>query len=289
MMRFVAACAVVVVAVAGCTSSGRRSLLTGSGTPRTPYRGPLHVPIVAAGDNASVLDRSGAAGRALECRYPPYGGGQGVYHDGLIDVESTFVDAADEFIGPDNGGATLPSTGYRVERRVGDRVLLSFDVRGRTKVAIILRDGITDYRDAVGWGVETWAACDPAEYPADTVADLGIGVWHDADGRPVPIARVESFPGRAFCDYSDVDFVQIGNDRRAIDYVRDPQGQLTKYLRVPYDGDARLPADAINTGFHRGGRGLWFGPDTRAVYLVSDSGQRQVERWPAPKPGFGCG
>lgn len=285
----IAGLAVVAATVAGCTSSGHHELLTASGPPGKPYNGPLHVPIGSTKDTASVLDRSGAAGRVLDCRYPPYGGGQGVYDDGLTDVESSYVDAAEEFIGPNNDGGTLPSTGYRVERSAGNRVLLTFDVRGRTKVAIILRNGITDYRDEVGWGVETWAACDPAEFPAATIAALDLGVWQDRGGRPAPLARVESYPGQGWCDYAGVTFVQTGGYPHEQVYVRDTDHQLTRYLRLAYDGDAALPPAAVDSGYHRDGRELWFGADDTAVYLVSLTDKTDVERWPAVKPGVGCG
>lgn len=280
---------VVAAALAGCTSSEHHDLLIASGPAGKPYNGPLYLPIVSAKDTAPVLDRSGAAGRALDCRYPPYGGGQGVYDDGLTDVGSTYVDAAEEFIGPNNDGGTLPSTGYRIERTTGNRVLLSFDVHRRTKVAIILRNGITDYRNEVGWGVETWAACDPAEYPAETIADLGLGVWQDSRGQPAPIARVESFPGQGWCDYAGVSFVQTGRYPHEQIYVRDTNRRLTRYLRVAYDGEASLPQTAVDSGYHRDGRELWFGPDNSAVYLVSMTDGTDIERWPAVKSGVGCG
>lgn len=54
-----------------------------------------------------------------------------------------------------------PDYGYRVERREGDRVLFSFDVRGRTKVAVVVAK---DQPHRPGWGPETSASCDPSEW-----------------------------------------------------------------------------------------------------------------------------
>jgi hypothetical protein len=286
-----AALGVVVALIAGCASSAApsRPLLT-TGTAGGPvYRGPLYVPVVSSAHDATVLDRSGAAGRALECNGKPYAGGTGTYDDGLNEVRPSYVDAVKQFIGPLNDGGLLPPSGYRVERTAGSRVLLSFDVHDRTKAAIIAREGIRDYLHHVGWGVETWAVCDPAEYPAQVTDELGIGVWQDEQGRPVPISLVESFPGHDFCDYPGTEYLQTGGPQHPTGYVRDPHGDLTDYLRVPYDGSAALPHDAEDSGFHRGGRELWFGRQRAAVYLVSLRSPADVERWGAFKRSFGCG
>ncbi|MER6458536.1 hypothetical protein ABT270_38945 [Streptomyces sp900105245] len=57
-----------------------------------------------------------------------------------------------------------PDHGYRAERREADRALYSVDVKGRTKVAVVVAK---DQKDRPGWGPpETNAACDPAELPA---------------------------------------------------------------------------------------------------------------------------
>ena len=281
--------AVVATTLAGCTSSGHHELLIASGSPGKPYNGPLYVPIVSTNPYAPVLDRSGAAGRALDCIYRPYAGGRGAYHDGLLEVAATYVRAAEAFMTPNSGAFTLPPDGYRVARHAGNRVLLSYDVRGRIKAAIILRDGITDYQQHTGWGVETWAVCDPAEYPAELTDALGIGVWQDRRGRRVPVTQVESFPGDDFCDYSGVDYLQTGRYPREEFYVHDADGQLTRYLTLPYDDSSTLPEDAIDTGFHRDGRELWFPPDRAAAYLVSQSDANDVQRWPGFKHTFGCG
>ena len=97
----------------------------------------------------------------------------------------------------------LPDDGYRVERVDGDRVLLSYDVGDRTRVAAVVRDGITDYNDDTGWGVESWSSCDPVELGADVAEDLGFELWTDAEGDPVPTSDVTSFPGPEHCDWQD--------------------------------------------------------------------------------------
>jgi hypothetical protein len=61
-------------------------------------------------------------------------------------------------------------------------VLLSYDVGGRTKVAFVVSEDVKDFNGDTGWGVETWAECDPSELPASVTDDLDIDVWEDASG-----------------------------------------------------------------------------------------------------------
>ncbi|MFF7970081.1 hypothetical protein [Streptomyces sp. NPDC007905] len=63
-----------------------------------------------------------------------------------------------------------PDRGYRVERQEADRVLYSFDVKGRPKVAVVVAK---DQKHRPGWGPETNASCDPAELPARYAAAQG--------------------------------------------------------------------------------------------------------------------
>ena len=95
-------------------------------------------------------------------------------------------------------GASMPGPddGYVVERVEGDRVLLSYDVDGLTKVAVIAADGIKDWNDDDGWGVESWGQCDPAELPAAVTDELG---HHRVAGRrrPPGADRQAELGGRA--------------------------------------------------------------------------------------------
>lgn len=62
-------------------------------------------------------------------------------------------------------------------------------------------------------------------------------------------------------------------------FVRDPEGTFAGMTGDRFDARADLPADAVNTGFHRGVWELWVSPshgDT-AVFLVNGD---RVERWP---------
>ncbi|MER6433354.1 hypothetical protein ABT272_37360 [Streptomyces sp900105245] len=99
-----------------------------------------------------------------------------------------------------------PDHGYRAERREADRALYSADVKGRTKVAVVVAK---DQNDRPGWGPpETNAACDPAELPAAQ----GWEVW--TDGARVPVSRLESSASSPWAGGRT--------------YVRDPEGVLAR-------------------------------------------------------------
>src|SRR5687767_5160411 len=116
-----------------------------------PYDGPMYVEPDFS-DRAAALERSGAAGRALECEGQPYEGGGGDYVDGVL--ETVKSDARESLENNQNEAGLLdvPRDGFVVERVDADRVLFSFDVDERTKVAFIAADGIRDHDDDVGWG-----------------------------------------------------------------------------------------------------------------------------------------
>jgi hypothetical protein len=182
----------------------------------------------------------------------------------------------------------LPDDEYRVEREDGGRVLLSYDVDGRTKVAVIAADDVRDWDGDEGWGVETWAQCDPAELPAPATDELGIGVWHTAGGDPVPVTRIRSDAGPEHCDWQDITFLTLGSGEQERQFLRDTTGELQRSLTTTYDGRAVLPQDATDTGFERNGRHLWLDPDGTAAYLVRTDDPTDVERWPAEKEPIGC-
>jgi len=235
-------------------------------------------------DRASVEERSGAAGLALECTYPPYQGGSGSYDSGLESVQGSPGEALGDWL--EQEGVDLPDQGYVLEREDDGRALMSFDVDGRTKVAVIAADDVRDWDDNVGWGVESWASCDPAELGDDFVSNYGVQVWTDADGSPVPVSMVQSFPGPEHCDWQDITFLYVGPERSADQYLRDTTGELGEALRTTYADNVALPKDARDTGWHRDGQELWLEPGhPDAAYLVALDDPHQVERWPAAKAG----
>jgi hypothetical protein len=260
----------------GCASGGDdQSAVDGGRSTATPYEGPLN---------------SKAAVKALECDgEQPFFRALGSYDSGLETVQPSADKAFDNYVAESGIGFRAPVKGYRVEREDAGRALISYDVRDRTKVAVVLADGIGDWNGDVGWGVVAWALCDPAEFPGEVTDKLNIGVWQDASGRRVPVARVRSFRGAAHCSWTAITFLLIGpDDRRADWYVRSATDEFPDYLRGEFDPAATLPDDATFTGWSRGGRRLWLGRDKEAAFLVDVDDPSSVERWPAAKEPILC-
>ncbi|MFF9086252.1 hypothetical protein ACF1BE_07560 [Streptomyces sp. NPDC014991] len=271
--------ALTAVSAAGC-DDGPPPLLAVKGTPpASPYSGPLYVPTRntdGTGPHALRL-ASGAAGRALEC--------DGEIFDGSGPDAWSAADGGDT---PEEGLARYfdmaqpqdPDGGYRVERRSADRVLYSYDVAGRTKVAVVVA---RDQKDRPGWGPETNASCDPAELPARYAAAWGWEVWTDGHGRRLPVTRISGSAGSGHCGWQSAHFLRL-DDRT---YVRDPGGVLGRdgLLRAPYRGDVRMPATAHDTGYHHRDRRLWLTDDRNTAYVSTSHG---VEAWPRAKERTGC-
>lgn len=256
----------------------------------TPYDGPMYVEL-DYGDRAGAVEASGAAGLALECEGTPRRGGGADYDDGLLEVQDSPEEALDNWL--DNEWVYVPESGYRIERVDDGRALLSWDVDDRTRVAVIVKEAVTDYLDDTGWGVEAWASCDPAELGADVAEKLGVEIWTDADGDPVPTTEIMSWPGPEHCDWQDVTFVRIGYatdiDEKYDEYLSaDDDGQLADDLTTAPGDTSALPADATDTGWRRDGRELWLGATPKAAYLVSVDDPDDVELWPAAKEPIGC-
>ncbi|MEV1008085.1 hypothetical protein [Streptomyces sp. NPDC049881] len=276
--------ALVAVLAVGC--GGRDDGLVVEGeAPAAPYAGPLWVepqdPSAFEEDSVEAAEAdAGAAALALECDGAfSQGGGADVWSEG---------DGGDD---PEGGLRAyfaieqpgLPEEGYRVEREDDGRVLFSLDVGGETKVAVIVAE---DGEGRPGWGPETAAACDPAELPEEWADEQGYEFWTDADGGRVPVSEISSSEGSAHCDWQAADFLEIGRDADRALYARDPEGVLPGgMLAAPYDGDAALPADARDTGWHLGDRRLSLAADGATAYVRTPEG---VEAWPLVVPGMGC-
>ncbi|MFI0941389.1 hypothetical protein [Streptomyces sp. NPDC021020] len=277
-----AAAAVALAATAsGCGGGGSGPVVDGTAPP-VPYAGPLHIATrEATGDDpAALLAASGAAGRALECTSRIYAGGSsGAWSEG--DGGSTPEEGLTAYF--DMEEPDVPRTGYRVERRDADRVLFSYDVGLRTKVAVVVAK---DQPGRPGWGPETSASCDPAELPASFTDRGPYQIWTDGHGARVPVTTLNTTEGPAHCGWQQARFLELGAATGSREYARDPHGVLPPgSLAAPYDPDAALPADARDTGYHRKGEELWTTPDTSRVYVRTSHG---VEAWPAVTPGHGC-
>ncbi|MFJ9817608.1 hypothetical protein ACIRU3_20515 [Streptomyces sp. NPDC101151] len=275
----VAVAVLAAVTVVGC-DDGTGVRVTVEGTaPATPYSGPLYVPTRAVDDNSppSLRLASGAAGRALECDGEIFEGG-GPDGWGKSDGGETPEEGLKLYF--DMFRPVQPDHGYRVERRETDRVLYSFDVRGRTKVAVVVAK---DRKGRPGWGPETNASCDPAELPGSSTAAEGWEVWRDRDGKRVPVSRLSSSTGPEHCNWQSAHFLDMG-DRS---YVRDPDGVLggEGLLEAPYRKQVRMPAGAHDTGYHYRDWRLWLTDDKDTAYVRTSEG---VEAWPRSKHGVGC-
>ncbi|MET9831032.1 hypothetical protein ABZ078_17390 [Streptomyces sp. NPDC006385] len=277
----VAAAVLAATAVVGCGAADRSAVVEGT-PPATPYDGPLYVPARDLDEDGPRATRveSGAAGRALECDGEIYsGGGSEAWSEG--DGGSTpeeGLTAYFDFEQPD-----VPRSGYRVEREEKGRVLFSYDVDGRTKVAVVIAE---DGKNRPGWGPETSASCDPAELPESFTASLEYEIWTDEHGRRVPTTEISGSVGSAHCGWEKVHFLALGEYRDRRMYARDPDGVLEPgMLTAAYDGDVPMPADARDTGYRLGDRRLWLTGGRSTAYVRTPDG---VEAWPLVKDGVGC-
>ena len=133
--------------------------------------------------------------------------------------------------------------------------------------------------------------------PADPIAAAVTGDWTAPDGSTAPNGIdgderlvMHSYQGAEHCGWTSATLLSLGwpvgtetaNGDRARQYVRDPQGIFSSSIAGSFDGDATLPDDAADTGYHRGDWQLWVAPSDadRAVYLVNaDPASHVVERW----------
>lgn len=275
MLLFLAAC-------------GGSPLVSNDPPAQKPYDGPMTL-TVGGDEDAPVSQRAGAAALALECEGSPRNGGGGAYDDGLASTQDSPEDALENSFTETGYEATLPSSRYKAERRADERVLFSYDVEGKTKVAFIVYNGVADFDSDTGWGVESWAQCDPSEFPDNATDELNIGVWENAAGERVPTSTIESFNGAEHCDWQDVTFIRLGPNRTDPEYVRDPAMKLTESLTGMFDRSGiKLPASADVTGLHRAGRELWLAHDRARAYLVNTDDRDDVEVWPASKSRIDC-
>lgn len=283
MRRGIVAVTVLVgLAAVGCGTEKGDVVVAGTAPP-TPYSGPLHIAAKdwdEEKDDRADLVNTGAAARALECDWPiDTAGGSEPWSEG--DGGETPEEGLKAYFDIEQPG--VPREGYRVERKESGRVLFSYDVDGRTKVAVIVAK---DQKNRPGWGPETSASCDPAEFGASYTDEQEYEVWKDRDGRRVPLTVISSSAGAAHCDWQDAHFLGTGEGRDGKLYARDPHGVLGgEMLLGEYDGDVRMPADARDTGYRLRDWQLWLTDDEKTAYVRTSDG---VEAWPRVKDGMGC-
>jgi hypothetical protein len=263
---------VTLATVAGCGDDTRAT--SGREAERT-YSGPLHVT-----RDAATHPRAGAAGDVVDCDTWGAGGfdDQDVYGDGAT------ADSPEEAleVSRGEGGFGGVQDGLLVAASEDDRVLYVVEVDGVVKQAVIVHDGpATEGAGGDGWYVESWAVCDYAELPRAFTDSLGLQVWSDASGRPVPTSTVASWRGPAHCDWQSMTFLELGKAH----YVREPQPGLEEFFAEPYLAHTDLPANAVDTGFEHDGEHLWLSPDEQRAFVGTAD---DVELWPRTVQPLGC-
>ncbi|MFF4585203.1 hypothetical protein [Streptomyces sp. NPDC001388] len=269
-------------AVVGCGAGDDGDLIIDYGPAATPYSGPLHLATEEVDEDTpeAMLLASGAAGRALECDGEiSWGGGPDGWGRG--DGGATPEDGLRLYFHMFEPGG--PRSEFRVEREETDRVLYSYDVDGRTKVAVVVAK---DQKDRPGWGPETYASCDPAELPASVTDSGDEEIWTDRNGQRVPTTTLSSYAGAEHCDWQTAHFLGMGRGEGHRQYVRDPDGVLPgELLTAPYDGDVRMPDGAHDTGYRYRDWQLWLTDERTTAYVRTPDG---VEAWPLAKDMVAC-
>jgi hypothetical protein len=271
---------VSLVSVAACDTGTPvpEDLVVTGPSPAAPYRGPLKAKAPDIDGDEDNVQGGGASVLALECAGKPYQGGGG--DDGW--GASGGADSPDQALSALVAGEfsrSLPRRGYRVEREAGRRVLYSYDIAGRTRVAVIVAK---DLPRRPGWGLETYAQCDPSEFARRDRGHLDIRVWGDRTGRPAPASEIFSTAGPEHCDWQSAEFLHLG-DRQ---YLRDPEHSLPReLLHSSYAPKTRLPDGATDTGYRDGRRQLWLSADKLDAYARTGSA---VERWPGAIEPIAC-
>ncbi len=277
MRRLTVSFLVLACLAAGCGGSdtgGAADLVVVTGEAAIPnvdlYRQPV----------ADPAKRAGAAADYIDCTFEIWQGGWSMDF-GPPGSASDPEGALSRFL--DEGLFSLPAGGFAPAGSDEHRMLYTYSVDGLPKVAVIVADATEVELDADdGWVAETFASCDPAEYDSSTDGQLFLNVWLDANGNRVPTSIITSARGAEHCDWDSVTFLTF-EDRQ---YIRDPQGVLRNSgLVVPFDDNADIPDDAINTGYHRDGRQLWVSTDASIAYLVVGD---RVEVWPTATTPIGC-
>jgi len=115
--------------------------------------------------------------------------------------------------------------------------------------------------------------------------------WTDAEGCLLRIDILAERPGPDHCGWEKADVLIAGvplgepytTPDDTVQFVRDPAAVFDlPDLAAGFDPDARLPDDAVDSGFRREDVSLWHVPDDQsAVWLVSGA---TAERWPRGDP-----
>ncbi len=226
-----------------------------------------------------------SATQALDCAGTPYVEGRGNYDTGPESVQGDPRAALDNWL-EEEFFASVPRTGYSEASRSGGSALFTFSTQGLVVAAFVVSDDTEGPDDDRGWGVASYAACDPAEWPPEVSDANGVWVWTDPDGDRVPTSTIHSFSGPEHCGWQDMTYLVLGERGADGEFYGTPVPDLAHLLRTPYAAHVPLPADARDTGYSRDGRRVWLGADGRAAYLVGADGD--AERWPSAREPIRC-
>lgn len=243
----------------------------------TPYDGPLRVEPTAP-PAPDVPDRGGGAGLAVQCRGEPVGGNRSApEHPGKV-----FPSADDALRDALRSGAFKGALReYRKAAESGDRVLYRYEPEGVARHALVAHHG--DSVDGkTGWYVESWARCDPADFPDSVTGPTGMQIWTDAKGERVLTTELYSVRGPDHCGWERMTFLHRGGD---LAYASDPIPELAEYFAEPYQPDLKLPGDAVDSGYRLGDDRLWFSRDGMRAYVGNPE---HVALWPRTVKFLGC-
>lgn len=186
--------------------------------------------------------------------------------------------ALEEFLGPSNFYASLPTAGFTKLHEELHWASFGHVFGGRTKAIVVLSD-ITEF--GPGWTVVGLRACDASEFDPKVPLTFPVTVWTDRSGNRMSTEIIRSNPGPGHCGWDSAVFLSVEGDL----YFRDPKGVMADWTKTRFDSSAQLPASATDSGYRSGKWSLWLDPGKDA-YLVSTDG---VERWPrSTDPFLGC-
>lgn len=220
----------------------------------------------------------GRAREALDCAGKPWQQGAGDYDSGLEKVQGDARDSVESWL--EEEGALVPDISIDEAGRQGQSVLFTWSEDGDRLGAFVVHDGMDDVEGNHGWGVASYAFCDPSFWPEAVATGAGYQIWTDGSGAPVLTGLVYSMAGSPDCGGEQMTFLYLGRDV----FYGHPDEGFRQYATVPYAEHVAVPADARDTGYQREGRE--FRVTDQAAYLVGADGD--AERWPAPNQQLGC-
>ena len=166
------------------------------------------------------------------------------------------------------GGDPIPLASFGADDASAEARLFTHEVSSTAKAAVVVSARMVG-ADRV-WMVTSAAACPIDELdPSVPTGRDSFGIWHDADGAPVPVSILT---GIADC-YNGTQ-VRYRNHL----YVRIPGGGVDPaQLEMTWSRNATLPDATVDTGYRSGDLRLFSRDDGKALYVVDGD---RVERLP---------